>query len=178
MCPLGCKQIPTMQRFAWLLACSVTLTSACAKESSMDMRCELTMAQTLASTQPAELTFGLVNAGQQGIQVLSWQTPFEGIRAPLFTIKRDGEAVEYRGIMVKRGSPRKEDYLPFAAGERRNTKLDLAEGWDVSMPGAYTVEYSAQLFDVVPAAATVPSAPGRFHTVVPKCNTVSFVRMR
>lgn len=144
----------------------------------MDLRCELQMAARLTAAQPAELTFTLLNAGRQGIQVLDWQTPFEGMRAPFFTIEHDGKAVEYRGAMVKRGAPSPENYLPIGAGERRTTKIDLAEGWDVSAPGTYTVTYAAQLFDVLAAGAPTPSEPGRFQSVTPKCNSVSFARER
>ncbi len=152
------------------------LSAACAQESPLRIRCELSVPQTLAAAQAAAITFTLTNAGEQVIQVLNWQTPFEGIRAPLFTVMRDGTAVEYRGVMIKRGGASKQDYLVLKPGERRSVTIDLADGWDVAAPGSYTVEYSALLFDVIAGTAAAPRPMEQFSSVMPTCNTVAFAR--
>ena len=144
----------------------------------MRIRCELSIAKSLRNTQPAELVFTLTNAGEDVVQVLNWQTPFEGIRSPIFTVVRDGAEVEYRGRMLKRGAPRKEDYLVLKPGERRQAKINLADAWDVEPEGNYTVEYSAQLFDVISGPASAPRSLDEFNEVTPSCNSVAFTRMR
>src|SRR5688572_1369763 len=100
-----------MKRLLCLTTALAVLTPACAKEQPVHIQCELSIAKSLRDAQPAELAFTLTNAGEEVVHVLNWQTPFEGIRAPMFTVVRDGVEVEYRGVMVKRGAPRKEDYL-------------------------------------------------------------------
>jgi peptidyl-Lys metalloendopeptidase len=160
------------------LAIVLGLATACAKEQPMNLRCELSIARTLTPTQPATLVFALTNTGRETLQFLNWQTPFEGVRAPMFNVQRDGIDVDYRGIMVKRAAPRAEDYLLLPPGERRQATLDLAEGWDVAAPGKYSVKYSAQLFDVIAGQRTAPSGAGALHSVELDCASVAFVRQR
>ena len=140
----------------------------------MQLRCELQIAATLSAEQQAELTFTLVNAGTQPVQVLNWQTPFEGIRAPMLTITRDGTAVDYRGMMVKRGAPTRDSYLGLQPGERRQATVDLSEGWDVAAPGTYSVEYTGELFDVL-GAGRQPSADNMTPMTL-RCPPVEFKR--
>src|SRR5688572_24596697 len=101
-----------MKRLLCLITLLAGLTPAGAQEEQpMRIRCELSMPKTLPSAQPAELAFTLINASDDVVQVLTWQTPFEGTKAPMFTVMRDGASVEYQGPMLKRGAPRKEHYL-------------------------------------------------------------------
>jgi peptidyl-Lys metalloendopeptidase len=142
------------------------------------VQCELSIAKVLRDAEPAELVFTLTNAGQGVVQVLNWQTPFEGIRAPMFTVLRDGTEVEYRGPMLKRGAPRKEDYLTLKPGERRQAKINLAEAWDVDASGNYTVQYVAHLFDVIAGPDSAPRGLDEFNEVTLSCNSVAFKRER
>jgi hypothetical protein len=161
------------------LAIALTvLTPACAQEPPMHIRCEMSIAKSLPNAQPAELVFTLTNVGEDLIHVLNWQTPFEGIKAPMFTVRRDGVEVEYRGPMLKRGAPRREQYLVLKPGERREAKVNLADGWEVSAPGRYTIEYSTQLFDVIAGTAFVPRSVDEFNSVTPSCGSVAFLRTR
>jgi hypothetical protein len=167
-----------MQRLVCLMVMLAVLAPACAQERTMRIRCELSIAKTLPRAQPAELVFTLTNAGDDIVQVLNWQTPFEGIKAAMFTVIRDGANVEYHGPMLKRGAPRKESYLVLKPGEQRRATINLSNGWDVDAPGDYSVEYSAQLFDVVAGTASVPRSLDEFNAVTPKCNAVKFTRAR
>ena len=144
----------------------------------MRIRCEMSIAKSQPTSQPVELTFALTNAGDHPVHVLNWQTPFEGIRSAMFTITRDGSDVEYHGPMLKRGAPRKEHYLVLKPGERRETRITLAEGWDVAPLGNYTVDYSAQLFDVIEGTAAGPRSVDDFNPMPINCNSVTFSRVR
>jgi hypothetical protein len=165
----------------WFLCLTIVLaglTPAFAKEQSVRIQCELQIEKSLRNAQPAELVFTLTNAGADLIHVLNWQTPFEGIKAPMFAIVRDGAKVEYRGPMLKRGAPGKGDYLVLKAGERRQARINLAEAWDVDAPGHYTVKYSAHLFDVIAGPGFAPRSLDEFKEVTPNCNRVAFTRLR
>jgi hypothetical protein len=168
----------TMKRLLCLAAALTVLSPACSKEQPVRIQCELSIAKVLQDAQPAELVFTLTNAGEEVVQVLNWQTPFEGIRAPMFTVLRDGAEVEYRGAMVKRGPPRKEDYLTLKPGERQQAKINLAQAWDVDAAGNYTVQYAAHLFDVIASPASAPRNLDELNEVTPSCNSVSFTRTR
>jgi len=165
-----------MTRFLCLAIALTALSSACAKEQPVRIQCELSIAKLLQASQPAELVFTLTNAGEGIVQVLNWQTPFEGIKAPMFNVLRDGAEVEYRGPMVKRGAPGKENYLTLKPGERRQAKINLADAWDVDAPGKYTVQYAAHLFDVVASPVSAPRSFDDFNEVTPSCNSVAFTR--
>ena len=164
------------------LLCLTTLTAtifpACAQESAVTIRCEMTIRKSLPRSAPAELTFTLTNASASTVQVLKWQTPFEGMRSAMFEIRRDGTEVDYRGPMLKRSAPQKDDYFTLKSGERRTTKIALADGWDIETPGNYTVEYTAELFDVAPENASVPRELDALSPLALQCNTVSFTRQR
>jgi len=167
-----------MKRLMCLTILLAVLTPAFAKEQPVRIQCELSIEKSLRNAQPAELVFTLTNTGADRIQVLNWQTPFEGIKAPMFTVVRDGAKVEYRGPMLKRGAPLKGDYLVLKPGERRQAKINLADAWDVAAPGAYTIKYSARLFDVIAGAASAPRSLDEFKEVTPNCNSVAFTRLR
>jgi hypothetical protein len=175
---LATKLSLATRRLLCLLIVSSGLTLACAEESPMRIRCELSMPKTLASAQAAELSFTLTNAGDAAIQFLNWQTPFEGIRAPMFEVTRGGVSVEYQGRMLKRGNPRKEDYVVLKPGEQKSATIDLSEAWDVSTPGSYTVEYAAELFDVISGTTSAPRSVDEFNAVTLNCGSVAFTRLR
>lgn len=142
----------------------------------MQLLCELRIAPTLGASDKAELTFALTNQGPQSVQVLTWHTPFEGVRNPMFTIKRDAAELEYRGMMLKRGAPRAEQYMALQPGERREAKIDLADGWDVSAPGTYSITYTAELLDVVAGKGPAPRSSGEMQSMALSCPAVVFKR--
>lgn len=167
-----------MKRFFCIMTGLAVLSLAYAKEQSVRIECELSIAKSLQTGQAAELTFTLTNAGEDVVQVLNWQTPFEGIKAPMFTVERDGVEMEYRGPMLKRSAPRKQDYLMLKAGERRQVKINLADAWSVDVPGNYTITYSAQFLDVIAGPASAPRKLSELKEFTPNCNAVAFMRMR
>jgi peptidyl-Lys metalloendopeptidase len=122
--------------------------------------------------------FTLTNAGADVIQVLNWQTPFEGIKGPMFDVTRDGASVDYHGPMLKRGAPRKDNYVVLKPGERRAATINLSDGWEVDAPGSYTVEYTAQLFDVIEGSASASRSVDELSAMTPSCGSVAFTRLR
>jgi peptidyl-Lys metalloendopeptidase len=167
-----------MPRLICLTILLAAVMPACAQEPSMRIRCELSMPKSLQRSQPAELVFTLTNAGNDVVQILNWQTPFEGIKAPMFDVARDGIEVEYHGRMLKRGAPRKEDYFVLKPGESKQARIDLAEGWNSNAPGNYTVAYAAELFDAIAGSSSAPRGLDEFKPVPLDCNSVSFSRAR
>lgn len=166
-----------MRRSLWLMGIAVALTSSCAgEEQPMRIRCELSIPQAVTGAQPAELGFALTNEGSEIVHILSWQTPFEGIRAPMFIVMRDDIEVDYRGPMMKRAAPGPESYVELQPGERKEAKVDLGSGWDVSAAGSYTVEYVGELFDVVSGPKPASRAMDELKATPLSCAPVKFVR--
>ena len=86
------------------------------------------------------ISFYVENGTGQDAQLLTWNTPFEQrLSADIFAVTRNGEAMTYLGRMIKRGSPTAESYLPIATGEKLEALIDIADYYDVTSPGEYTV---------------------------------------
>ena len=95
--------------------------------------------------EAVSVTFSLANVSDRTLYVLGWQTPLNGFEGDIFEVEVDGQSVSYIGKLVKRPAPAPEDYVAIGAGERVSVAFDLAEAYDMSREGEYTVRYSADL---------------------------------
>ena len=101
----------------------------------------------ILADQPMEVLFYLSNDTDAAIEVLPWGTPLEqSLTADVFVVTKDGEVMPYGGRVVKRPPPGPDDYLILAAGEKRETVVDLSEGYDIRAVGEYTVVLKAPAF--------------------------------
>jgi len=102
---------------------------------------------SVAAEQPMEVLFYLSNGTDAAIEVLPWGTPLEqSLTADVFVVTKEGEAMPYAGRVVKRPPPGPDDYLTLAAGEKRETLVDLSDGYDISAAGEYTVVLKTPVF--------------------------------
>lgn len=89
---------------------------------------------------PLEVLFFLSNDTDSAIKILPWGTPLEQpMTADLFIVTRAKDVVPYGGIVVKRRPPEPDDYMTFAAGEKREMIVDISEAYDVSAAGEYKI---------------------------------------
>lgn len=91
----------------------------------------------------------ITNPNTTDLRVLRWQTPVDGLQGPLFQVTRDGEAVPYLGVLVKRPAPTEDDYLVIAPGGTLEADVDLSASWSFAAGGRYEVRYetsSQQLY--------------------------------
>ena len=98
--------------------------------------------ESFGAAEPVSLQVTISNPGDGSVGVLSWFTPAEGVTEPLFTVTRDGEAVPYLGMIVKRTAPTGQDYITLAAGESIVYTVNLADFYDLSVSGSYAVKYA------------------------------------
>jgi hypothetical protein len=96
---------------------------------------------SLTSGEAVPVKFTLTNTLSEGLYVLKWFTPLEGLAGDIFRVQRDGLHLPYHGILVKRAPPTAEDYVWLDAGGSISAEVDLAEGYDFSQPGQYTVQF-------------------------------------
>lgn len=136
--------------------------------------CRLDSADEHVSGEPVLIDLELRNRGDMPRYVLKWYTPFEGIAGEILTVEHDGEAVPYRGLLVKRGEPVATDYIEIAAGESAEVSVDLAPSYDLSAPGTYWVEFVAGLHDVAETADEVPRPRDQHRERRLECGTVRF----
>ena len=111
------------------------------------------------------VTFTLTNTLSEALYVLKWFTPLEGLAGDIFRVQRDGLHLPYRGIQVKRAPPTAEDYVWLDAGGSISAEIDLAEGYDFSQPGQYTVQFSSPRLSYT--AKTVGEQAHSFEELAP-----------
>lgn len=85
------------------------------------------------------------NTGERVARVPKWELPLGELDASLFEVVRDGSSVDYVGRLVKRAAPRAEDYVTLQPGEARHAQIDLANAYDLSRSGTYTINLDASL---------------------------------
>jgi hypothetical protein len=136
--------------------------------------CTLTVGESYSAGEPVELGFELHNPTDRTLYVLAWYTPLEGIAGEILQVTRDGQALPYQGMLAKRGDPLREEYVTLAPGEKVSAAVDLKTGYDLSAPGAYQVEFTAGLKDVVDDVSLVPRKRDEHRPVELSCNTLRF----
>lgn len=107
---------------------------------------------------PVPIDFALANRGREPVWVLIWDTPLEGMQNEMFRVTRDGQSLDYVGILVKRGDPGPEEYRRIEPGGELSATVDLAQGYELAAPGAYEVTLDTQLADVAVDPAGLPRA--------------------
>ncbi|WP_394828376.1 M35 family metallo-endopeptidase [Pendulispora albinea] len=97
----------------------------------------------LAAQRGLAVTVTMTNTANHAVRLLKWKTPVDGINESLFVVARDGAEVAYTGRVYKRIAPRASDYVVLRAGESLTRTVDLAETYDLSVTGHYTVHFRA-----------------------------------
>ena len=159
-------------------AAAATLAIAMsAAAAAPDLRCTLEAPARVAAGAPVMLRFTLTNAGGAALDVLRWNTPFEGAWfAPFVAVTRDGRALAYGGPMKKRGEPTPAQYLHLEPGASEHAEIDLALPFDLAVPGRYHVAPRIRLVDVVDATQAQPPRPRASHqNVALACPAVDVV---
>jgi peptidyl-Lys metalloendopeptidase len=122
-----------------LLVCAFT-GSAFAAQGGVSVH--LDASAKAADIGSGKLVFTMVNDSATSVHVLRWQTPFDGVTSDLFSVARDGAAVDYVGPMYKRAAPQAKDYIELQPGAQRSVEVDLSAYYDMKMGGQYTITYA------------------------------------
>lgn len=94
-----------------------------------------------ASVSSSVVQFYVSNETSMDANVLIWGTPIEKrLSADVFTVTKNGVVMPYLGRMVKRGSPSAQDYMKLVSGDSLETLIDVANYYDMSATGKYTVQ--------------------------------------
>jgi len=122
---------------------------------------------------PTAIRFQLTNRLDQPLWLLRWNTPYEGWRGTILSVRLQGQELPYHGPMVKRGDPVAGDYLRLRAGESQIVGLDLSQAYDLSKPGLYTVKITGGILDVIQDGTQPPRPRDRFQPVELICNELT-----
>lgn len=153
------------RRAAETLLSLIAVAASSTALSAPALRCALVAPARVVAGEPVLLRFTLSNLGPAPLQVLRWNTPFEGAwLAPFVTLTRGGRPVPYQGPMVKRAEPGPDSYLHIDAGSAASAEIDLSPAFDVSRPGRYRVQPQLRLADIHAAPAGSPARPRAEHS--------------
>ncbi len=104
----------------------------------------LEMPSRLTNGETVLLEFTLTNNSEVGLYVLKWYTPLEGgFGGAIFCIERDGQFIPYKGPEAERTDPTPDSYVFLEAGASVSATIDLAEVYDFSKPGLYTIAFGS-----------------------------------
>lgn len=117
--------------------------------SDLPLVCRL---EAVATSPPGQqlIRFKLINRSGQTLHISGAETPLLELTGDHFLVMRDGVQVEYQGILVASLPPEEEeDWITIEAGKMIVTEFDLAEFYDLGQPGIYTIQYLANLANLV-----------------------------
>ena len=161
----------TTRRAAITLVCAMAASSTPAAPA---LRCTLQAPAQVVAGQPVVLRFTLSNPGPVALQMLRWNTPFEGAwLAPFVIVERAGRPLAYQGPMVKRAEPKADQYLRIEPGASVSAEVDLTQPFDISAPGLYRVRPRLALVDLFDARkGEAPRLRQEHAGVTLACNAV------
>jgi hypothetical protein len=122
-------------------ACTWAPTSKTADDPQSGFRASLEVTPQMPTGESTQLRFTPVNESDARLYLLRWYTPLEGIAGEILIVKHNGKLLPYRGILASRVPPTPDDYVALEAGMSVSVVVDLAEGYDLSEPGEYSVKF-------------------------------------
>jgi peptidyl-Lys metalloendopeptidase len=138
------------KRIAITLAAFSSLTVLTAAQAAAGVTVSVTPErQTLGKSDEVAVVVTMTNTSAVTEYLLTWQTPFGAVEAPLFEVTRDGQPVPYLGRQVKRTAPTPADYIALAPGASRSVRVELSALYAMGTTGAYSIRYrdgALQLF--------------------------------
>lgn len=159
---------PRFSRLFWVLVtffCSALLAVAMQTDSPP---CPLSANLTADSRsyrlgEPIEVEVSLINSGDQPIDFLPWNTPFDsGGSGNFFNVHRNGGPVAFLGRMIKRPAPKVSDYQNLAPGATVHARISLGTLYDLTQTGEYRLTCKS------------PAIPGPEKMQQLCCNTLTF----
>jgi hypothetical protein len=152
---------------------AITAAHCTAAAPAQPLECRMEAVHPLVAGGPVALRFRLVNRTDAPLWVLRWNTPVEGWRGTIFSVSFQGTDLPYKGPMLKRGDPGRQEYVEITPQDSLNVSLDLAEAYDVKRPGRYEVKVIGRLLDVAKNAAEVPRPRDRQQPMALKCEPLA-----
>ncbi|MBX2838141.1 MAG: hypothetical protein KTR35_14885 [Gammaproteobacteria bacterium] len=101
--------------------------------------------------EPVLVKFSVTNRSQRKVRLLPWNTPLESrLNGDVFTIMHNGAKVLFVGRKIRRPEPTDADYVALAPGETLENTVDLAQAYNLSALGSYSIAYTPLVIAGVP----------------------------
>ncbi|MEO8195546.1 MAG: M35 family metallo-endopeptidase [Thermoanaerobaculia bacterium] len=99
----------------------------------------------LAADDDVVAAVTITNDSARTMVMPRWQVPGARLEADLFQVTRDGQPVDYTGILVKRPAPTPADFVAIAPGQSISGRTELSRHYDMASGGEYLVSYRLDL---------------------------------
>ena len=132
----------------WAALLSPISAMAASDTNSAGLACRMGAPAKVAQGKSLPFKFGISNRGKKTVYVLTWNTPLEGFFGKSLRVIGPQGEVQYRGAMVKRGAPGREDYVRILPGATVWKNMDLATAYELGSDGEYEVTFVGRLHDV------------------------------
>ena len=91
----------------------------------------------------------ITNSEDKDYCLLRRHTPLEGLMSDIFRVKftesGNVKIIPYNGILLKRGPPTDEEYVPIKAKSSKEEKINLSHAYLINFPGIHTVQLKMSL---------------------------------
>ena len=88
-------------------------------------------------------SFQFTNNANEDLYILKWNTPLEGLRSPFITVTLNkNNMIPYKGIIVYRLSPAKENFALLKAGETISATIQITDAFKIDTDGLYNIQYN------------------------------------
>jgi peptidyl-Lys metalloendopeptidase len=123
---------------------------------------------------PIIINFTLENLSNENLWVLTWYTPLEGLKGKIFRVICDGTEIPYEGPMVKRGQPKKGDYIHIDPGRSVSVEVDLSNVYKLPVCKECRVEFKGRIYDFSTSGDSTPKSSEEHQMLSITGNTVTF----
>lgn len=127
------------------IACTAVLVGAVAASVAAPPAGKANPLRVSLYAQDGAVEVSITNTSGHTVRMPRWELPTGTAESKLFNVTRDGEPVDYVGLMAKRGLPEARDFVMLRAGETYRTVVDLTASYDLSKAGEYMVTFVAPL---------------------------------
>jgi peptidyl-Lys metalloendopeptidase len=110
------------------------------------------------STRSVRVFFEITNKGNEPVSVLKRNTPLEGLLEDCLTVKRNGKALKYDGLHVKRLKVTPEEFSELKPDQSLSREVDLSESYPLAFGGKISVSFKKKLLNVLSGNATTTPA--------------------
>ena len=116
----------------------------------------------------------LENTSNENLWVLTWYTPLEGLKGKIFRVMCDGQEIPYEGPMVKRGQPKKDDYIQLLPRKSVSARIDLLSAYKLPTCNQALIEFKGRIHDYTTSADMIPKSTEKHQMINIIGNTVTF----
>jgi peptidyl-Lys metalloendopeptidase len=109
------------------------------KELSVTLSADKT---SVRASESALVKVSFHQSGRSAAKLLKWYTPADGVEEPVFAVTREGTPVAYEGAHYKRPAAQEADYVTLSPGSDRAWTVDLADVYDLSKTGLYSIRFA------------------------------------